>query len=127
MIHFCEYCNNMLYIKQKQSEDEDDSTEMFLYCKKCNNVREIESKESNTSSHKISSTNYNISESMYRQYINNDIIHDHTLPHVNNIDCENQYCTKPSDTMNDVIYIKYDHVNIKFLYCCVHCKTFWTT
>ena len=118
MLEFCDYCNDMLYIKKN---DEDDN--MILYCKKCDNHKNLS--KNNTESFKIISNSYDMSEYMYRQYMNNNIIHDHTIPHVNNIECPNESCESKNNKKNDVMYIKYDIVNIKYLYHCVYCKTFW--
>ena len=51
---------------------------------------------------------------------------DPTLPHVNTIKCPSGEC--PTNTKNqekDVIYLKYDAVNMKFLYICNVCDTKW--
>jgi len=52
------------------------------------------------------------------KYLKNDP----TLPRVSNIKCTNNLCTA---TKNEVIYIKYDNVNMKYLYYCCHCDHFW--
>jgi DNA-directed RNA polymerase subunit M/transcription elongation factor TFIIS len=51
---------------------------------------------------------------------------DPTLPHVNTIKCPNGECqTNTSGKERDVIYLKYDAVNMKFLYICTVCETQW--
>ena len=34
-------------------------------------------------------------------------------------------CSKKKDEMDEVIYIKYDNENMKYLYYCVYCEKFW--
>jgi len=57
----------------------------------------------------------------------NEFTHlDPTLPHVKNIKCPKQDC--PSNTEGkerDVIYLKYDKENLKFLYICNVCHINW--
>ena len=51
---------------------------------------------------------------------------DPTLPHVDTIKCPNAECeTNTSGKQRDVIYLKYDAVNMKFLYICNVCRTQW--
>lgn len=53
---------------------------------------------------------------------------DPTLPHVNTIKCPNASCASNAGSAEkDVIYLKYDAVNLKFLYICnvPDCKTQW--
>ena len=50
---------------------------------------------------------------------------DPTLPRVDSIPCPNKECTRPARAPGSVVFIKYDAVNLKFLYSCGHCKRFW--
>jgi DNA-directed RNA polymerase subunit M/transcription elongation factor TFIIS len=129
-MEFCDFCDNMYYIKQR-----DDTNTMVHYCKNCNNEKPFNNATSSTenengngtgqSSHKILTNNFEVGANIYKQYLNENIVYDHTIPHINNIICSNPNCTKPDDVGNDVMYIKYDKSNIKYLYHCVHCKNFW--
>ena len=126
---FCEKCENMLYI----TVSNDDS--MLLYCKNCNYSFIKESNETthvvshqfndvtdkeDPDSNIISSVNYNVDVSSYKQYLNPLIKYDPTLPRMDNIDCPNCQPAHP-----EVIYIKYDHKNMKYLYFCCNCDHFW--
>ena len=114
---FCDFCNNMYYIK------ETDTKELIYYCKNCGCEKEI--KESQTSK-KIISNDYDSINSKYIQYVNKNIMYDNTIPHVNNVMCTNEQCTKKDDQDNDIMYIKYDINNINYLYFCTYCNHFWT-
>jgi len=56
---------------------------------------------------------------------------DPTLPRVKNIPCPNASCiTKTTDgesktVENDVIYLRYDDANLKYVYICANCNTVW--
>lgn len=117
---FCEFCNNMYYIKEKS--DNDDTQDLIYYCKNCGSEKEIKNSQE---SRKILSNDCDTIQSKYLQYINPNIIYDLTIPHVNNVNCTNDNCTKKPTESNDVMYIKYDHQNIKYLYFCTYCKYFW--
>ena len=133
-MEFCKHCDNMLYITVTEED------QMKLYCKNCN-YSSIEADDDATNrhvtSHKyspaddttysqkcISSVNYNIDTSSYRQYMTPLIKYDMTLPRVNNIDCP-KGCKTKDGGHSEVIYIKYDHQNMKYLYFCCECEEFW--
>lgn len=62
----------------------------------------------------------------YKILLNEYTRQDPTLPHVDNIKCPNAEC--PSNTgggARDVIYMKYDPVNMKFVYVCNKCPMTW--
>ena len=64
----------------------------------------------------------------YRILMNEFTRQDPTLPHVHNIKCPNGACaSNTSGVEKDVIYIKYDPVNMKYLYLCnvPGCNTTW--
>ena len=91
------------------------------FCKSCDNREECDKSESIC----ILDNNYIDDETNYRQYVNKYIKHDKTLPRVTNIECPNDACTRPKDAPNEVIIIKYDFTNMKYLYCCEYCDNFW--
>lgn len=64
----------------------------------------------------------------YKILMNEFTTQDPTLPHVNTIKCPNAECDSNSPASGkerDVIYLKYDTVNMKFLYICNVCNTRW--
>ena len=54
---------------------------------------------------------------------------DPRLPHITTLKCPNQTCPsrQAGGPKSDVIYIKYDVQNMKFLYICTHCDHQWRT
>ena len=120
---FCLTCNNMMYIKV--SDDAPDAPQRLSYiCKHCNSSEACIANESIC----VVDNNYVDKEARYKQYMSKYLKHDMTLPHVTNIDCPNDSCTsRGAGVENDVIIVKYDFENMKYMYHCVHCETFWRT
>ena len=118
-MEFCNYCNNMLYINL------DDDKNMIKFCKNCGN-KIVHKKEAG--SKVIIEDNQIDDDTKYAQYNTPNIKFDRTLPRVNNIKCENEHCStnkKENPTNREVIYIKYDDKNMRYLYHCVTCEHTW--
>jgi len=62
----------------------------------------------------------------YNVFLNEYTKEDPRLPHVKNLQCPNVDCpSRVGKEESDVIYIKYDTINMKFLYICTKCNTNW--
>ena len=109
---FCKVCDNMLYIKSEDSR-------LTYYCRHCNF-----SNDEAPGSHCIFENSYVDDDLRFKQYATDNIKYDKTLPRVNNIKCPNGDC-KRNGKEEEVIYLKYDQENMKYLYYCCHCSTFW--
>jgi DNA-directed RNA polymerase subunit M/transcription elongation factor TFIIS len=118
-MEFCKLCDNMLYIKREVTDEQD---KLINYCKNCSNSVEL---KSDNKSILIFENNYEKEKINYKLFINPYIKYDPTLPRVNNLVCPNAKCTKKKNQDNEVIYIKYDNENMKYLYYCVYCEEFW--
>jgi DNA-directed RNA polymerase subunit M/transcription elongation factor TFIIS len=74
-------------------------------------------------------TELNLQEKVSEGYkvLVNEFTHlDPTLPHVHNIQCKNAECASNTGAKEpDVIYVKYDSTNMKFLYICNVCGEQW--
>ena len=112
---FCNLCHNFAYIKL------DDDNHLQYHCKNCDNI--IQNTETNSVC--ITENNFTSDEANYKQYINKYLKHDPTLPRVNNIQCVNPKCTKKDDEENEVIFVKYDFIHMKYMYHCTYCDHFW--
>jgi DNA-directed RNA polymerase subunit M/transcription elongation factor TFIIS len=111
---FCPTCRYYLYLNQNG----DTLNRMCRNCgfqeeeQKGGLVLEINLKEKTSEGYKI--------------LMNEFTKEDPTLPHVNTIKCPNSGCDSNTNKKEkDVIYIKYDAVNMKFLYICNVCDTQW--
>jgi DNA-directed RNA polymerase subunit M/transcription elongation factor TFIIS len=123
---FCPKCKYYLYLDQVTTESDDKSSNkvektLRRICRNCGYqhqdrqgglILEIDLKEKTSEGYKI----------LMNEFTKNDP----TLPHVNTIKCPNAGCeTNTTSKERDVIYIKYDAVNMKFLYICNVCDTQW--
>lgn len=121
-MHFCSKCNNMYYLKLK----DDDANKLIYYCRHCGN----EDSELQSSDMCVMTTQINRSDEKYVHVVNQYTKSDPTLPRIKSIKCPNQDCLSNDDakaTENEVMYIRYDDVNIKYIYMCAHCDTTWKT
>lgn len=111
---FCPVCKYYLYLDQNEEK-------LRRICRNCGYqkedkkgglILEIDLKEKTSEGYKI--------------LMNEFTKQDPTLPHVNTIKCPNPGCaSNTSGKEKDVIYLKYDAVNMKFLYICNVCDTQW--
>ena len=133
-MHFCDKCNNMLYIKLMT----EDSDNLVYYCRNCGNSEYTIDKDNIC----VSKTDIVIREKAYDHDINEYTKLDPTLPRTNNIKCPNQSCSsniisgiEEQDTtgnsienkVNEVIYLRYDDINMKYIYMCTLCNKIWKT
>ena len=122
---FCPDCGFILFLKQDLEEEE--STDKLLnYCKNCSYQTAFNHEHTLVFKKKYGDT-YQVENKIQNHYL----IHDPTLPRIYNIDCINPSCIsnrpeedKPAE--KEIIFIKFDEDNMKYLYLCKHCKASWT-
>lgn len=119
---FCDLCHNMMYIKLRPGSGESAAPELLYACKNCGDTKHAVDTETKSC---ILNTNYIDDQASYKQYVTPLVRHDPTLPRVRNLPCPSSACTRPKDADHEVIYIKYDYENLRFLYHCCHCGVFW--
>ena len=116
--NYCDNCDNIMYIYLDKDVE---IPKLYLYCKACMNKKEYTGNLLYDNNHNIElSDSYN-----NNKYINYDI----TLPHIKrqNIKCPNSECKSIVEGLeSDIIYIKYDKANMKYIYTCNHCGQKWT-
>ena len=119
-MHFCNICSNMYYIR---INEENKNTTLAYYCRKCGNEDTLMTKDNIC----VSKTQIKKSEQSYKYIINKYTKFDPTLPRVNNILCPNADCDTNTDNSieKEIIYIRYDDVNMKYVYLCSHCDNVW--
>ena len=124
---------------------------LIYYCRNCGHEDSTLSAESIC----VSDTQFRRSEQNFTHIVNEYTKHDPTLPRINTIKCPNHECISNTSSMagggssssetnkkitntndekidlennhREVIYIRYDDVNMKYVYLCVHCDTTWKT
>jgi len=147
-MHFCSICQNMYYIRI----DSEDTNKLIYYCRNCgkednflnvynnctgseaSNVNELESllnEESKTNLEKcvcVSRIQIKKDKKNYNNMINKYTKLDPTLPRTNKIQCPNTSCkTNTEGKEKEIIYERYDDINIKYIYLCSTCETVWKT
>lgn len=117
-MHFCNVCSNMYYIRINA----DNPNKLVYYCRKCGNEDSSLAAENIC----VSKTLIKKSEQSFNHIINKYTKLDPTLPRINNILCPNADCKTNIDGKDrEIIYIRYDDVNMKYVYLCAECDTVW--
>ena len=119
-MHFCSNCSNMYYIEINS----EDSNKLVYYCRKCGNKDSLLAVDNMC----VSKVQIKKSEQSFNHIINKYTKLDPTLPRVNKILCPNSNCTTnhgTSSSEREIIYLRYDAVNIKYVYLCSTCDTVW--
>jgi len=121
-MHFCVNCSNMYYIRLS----EEDPNLIVYYCRNCGH----ENKNISLDSVTISKTNFKHNKQKYNSIINKYTKMDPTLPRINTIKCPNQSCSSneaDKEKEREIIYLRYDDINMNFVYMCSTCDTVWNT
>ena len=117
-MYFCDKCNNMYYIHI----DKDNANKLVYYCNNCGN----EDKYLVNENISVSKTQLKKTTQTFKNIINKYTKHDPTLPRVNNILCPSTGCpTNISNKKREIICMRYDDVNMKYVYLCCECDTVW--
>ena len=115
-MHFCTECENMYYIRISN----EDPNKLIYYCRNCGH----EETSLNVSNVNISSIQ--VKNESQLNYINKYTKLDPTLPRIKEILCPNPECTtNTKETPREIIYIRYDDINIKYVYLCSTCDIVW--
>ena len=124
-MHFCTECENMYYTRLGGN----DQNTLIYYCRKCGH--EDDSLSTLADNICVSKTHIKTSAASFRHMVNEFTPLDPTLPRVTNIPCPNTAC--PSRQVgegeelreNNIIYLRYDDSNLKYVYICSNCQTVW--
>jgi DNA-directed RNA polymerase subunit M/transcription elongation factor TFIIS len=107
------------------SIDPNDTNTLVYYCRNCGHQDTTISVDNVT----VSKIQLKKSEQEFSHIINKYTKLDPTLPRVNKILCPNAECrtnTKEGEE-REIIYIRYDDINMKYVYLCSTCDTVWKT
>ena len=119
-MHFCSNCENMYYIRI----NEEDANKLVYYCQQCGN------EDANIAIEDVCVLRTQIKKKQQSMHniINKYTKLDPTLPRINTILCPNAECaTNTKNEEKEVIYIRYDDANMKYIYLCCKCDTVWNT
>ena len=116
-MHFCNKCDNMYYLRLSEAN----SNKLIHYCRNCGN-------EDTITNETICITNNELiqNDQKYKYIINKYTKLDHSLPRTNTIKCPNQSCSSNKEnTDREIIYVRYDDDNVKYIYICSTCNFSW--
>jgi hypothetical protein len=107
--------------------NKDDQNILTYYCRNCKHVDMTITDEGVCVLH----TQMKRGEQKFNHIINLYTKKDPTLPRIYNMKCPNQECKTnkqaSADKPTEVIYMRYDDDNFKYLYICAECDTTWKT
>jgi len=119
-MHFCSNCSNMYYIRINS----EDPNKLVYYCRKCGNEDQFVSIKNVC----VSKTQIKKTEQTFSHNINKYTKLDPTLPRINTVLCPNQNCSTNTDgEPREIIYIRYNDKDMKYIYLCSQCDTVWKT
>ena len=118
---FCIKCDNMYYIGINESNP----NELCHYCRNCGYVDNTNISDDSC----ILKTDIKTNEQKYSHIINKYTKLDPTIPRISNIQCPNVECPTNKDDKHkaEILYIRYDEDNLKYIYMCSMCDTTWKT
>ena len=118
--HMCPKCDYYMPLTQDPEASSQLSGVLIRACRNCGH-REQEKKGL-----VMESVIQGQASESYSVFLNEFTKEDPRLPHVKNLQCPNQACgSRTGQAEPDVIYIKHDSANMKYLYICTVCDTNW--
>ena len=119
-MRFCTNCQNMYYIR---INSENENT-LVYYCRKCGN----EDTSVAVDNVCVLKTQIKKTEQSFSHVINKYTKLDPTLPRLTNILCPTETCeTNTKEVKREILCIRYDDINMKYIYICSSCDTVWKT
>ena len=119
-MHFCSNCSNMYYIRINS----DNPNKLVYYCRNCGNEDKLLAIDNVC----VSKIQIKKNEQSFHNIINKYTKLDPTLPRINTILCPNAECkTNTQAEEREIIYLRYDDINMKYVYLCCTCDTVWKT
>ena len=124
-MNFCVKCDNMYYLRLSK----DNPDKLVYYCRKCGNVDD--NVLQNDGIICVSKTHLKKTKQTYNNIINEYTKLDPTLPRINNMKCPNVECSsnqgesKSGNDKNEIIFLRYDNDNMKYIYLCNNCNFSW--
>jgi aspartate carbamoyltransferase regulatory subunit len=96
----------------------------MYYCRNCGHKDETVENEGVC----VLKTQFKKTEQKFNHIVNPYTKLDPTLPRITNERCPNAECaSNASTTQSNILYMRYDDDQLKYLYMCVVCDTTWKT
>jgi DNA-directed RNA polymerase subunit M/transcription elongation factor TFIIS len=102
----------------------DNPNKLVYYCRNCGNEDKLLAIDNVC----VSKIQIKKNEQSFHNIINKYTKLDPTLPRINTILCPNAECkTNTQAEEREIIYLRYDDTNMKYVYLCSCCDTVWKT
>ena len=142
-MQFCPACDNKLHMEIGQVEAPKEAPDAFsmpltLYCKHCpyrksmDQTNKTAAPQANDPANAFDPCMYRSNHSSnhplyYENVVNQYTFDDPTLPVLSDGHCINSQCACNTDDAVDpeVLYVRYNDQDLKFLYLCRHCRQCW--
>jgi DNA-directed RNA polymerase subunit M/transcription elongation factor TFIIS len=126
-MEFCEVCDNLLYLSESAEEGAAPTApSRFLtkYCKNCGFTKQLDIQR--TGAIRVAKSLYSEDDLLYMQYKNKYLRYDNTLQRVRDpkLRCPSEECPAEKGA-NEVLYVKYHPLHMRYLFCCDTCGTTW--
>ena len=125
-MHFCSVCANMYYISITEEN------ELQYYCRNCGNIDNTIASE-NICVSKVNGK-HKTTPQTFSQVVNKYTKLDPTLPRIHTMRCPNDECSSNqggsgpgNKPKSEIIYVRYDDTNLKYVYLCAKCDKVWNT
>jgi hypothetical protein len=111
------------------SIDSANSDQLIYYCRFCGHKDENLTEEGVV----VLKTQYKKNEQKFNHMVNQYTKLDPTLPRIYNMKCPSAECQTNKESASattspcEIIYLRYDDDNMKYLYICTTCDTTWKT
>jgi DNA-directed RNA polymerase subunit M/transcription elongation factor TFIIS len=105
---------------------ETDGNALIYYCRNCGHKDTTVENEGVC----VLKTQFKRGEQKFNHIVNPYTKLDPTLPRITNGRCPNDACpsnTSPNSKETNILYIRYDDNQLKYLYMCIECDTTWKT
>lgn len=130
-MHFCSNCDNMMHVRISVNDSDEAEVvaqgAMAYVCPHCGEKKEYG--DGGEQQSLVYSKNYDIASTFIDSEIINEYTkYDPTLPTIDIIPCANERCPSnedPENHLRDIIYIRYNVSDLKYVYMCRKCNTTW--
>jgi DNA-directed RNA polymerase subunit M/transcription elongation factor TFIIS len=119
---FCDQCDNMMYMKI----NDENKNKLNYYCRSCG----FEDTTLTEQGFCVLDTQIQKKEQKFNHIVNKYTKLDPTLPRVYNMKCPCETCktnTEKASEPTEIIYMRYDDDNLKYIYICPSCDYYWTS
>lgn len=135
-MYFCSACENMMHMRLSANEGGDadaassSDAQLEYLCPHCGEVKKMTSTNVDDT-HMVYSKDYEYTSTETEvDLINEYTKYDPTLPTIRILPCPNEGCASNAADVErraerDIIYIRYNHKDLLYIYMCRLCNTTW--